>query len=139
MPLLTPLQSINATLADTARQCAQNLAKSSDLANRMVTAMIALDDDKLTAWLNSQPPQDTMALFTAHGLLGEAINGAASVAQAVLSESGVAVSIPAVDVRSVAEKLADHGRVFAFEDGVFSVTTISVPEPEPQPEPEPET
>jgi hypothetical protein len=126
-----------AALADDARACASHLANASILTNRMVSAMLALDDDQLTAWLNSQPPQDTTALFTAHGLLGEAINGAAQVAQSVLSESGVAVSIPPVDVRSVAEKLADHGRVFAFEDGVFSVTTISVPEPEPQPEPEP--
>ncbi len=139
MPLLTPIQSINAALAADARACASHLANASILTNRMVSAMLALDDAALTEWLNSQPPQDTTALFAAHGMLGEAINSAAQIAQSVLIESGVSVNIPQVDVRSVAEKLASNRRVLSFENGVFGVTTLPPePEPEPAPEPEPE-
>jgi len=96
--------------------------------------MLALDDAALTEWLNSRTPQETEEIFGAHKLLGDAINGAAQVASAVLAASGIAVHIPAVDTRSVAEKLAAAGRVFEFEDGVFTVTTLP---PEPVEEDEP--
>jgi ATP phosphoribosyltransferase regulatory subunit HisZ len=133
MPLLTPLQSINARLADDARQAANHIANASVIANRMVAAMLQLNDEQLTAWLNSQPPEYTKALFAAHGQLGSAINSAGDVAQAVLSESGVTVNIPAVDVRSVADKLADQRRVLSFVDGLFAVSTLPEPEPELEP------
>lgn len=128
MPLLTPLQQIDAQLAETARSAANHLANAAVYANRMVFAMLALDDEALTAWLNSRPPEETQALFAAHGQLGEAINAAATVAQSVLEN---AVSIPAVDTRSVPEKLAAARRVLAF-DGAFTVTTLP---PEPAEEP----
>ena len=138
MPLLTPLQSVNARLADDARACANHLANASILTNRMVTAMIALTDDQLTAWLNSQPREDVEALLAAHGQLGEAINDAALVAQAVLNESGMSANIPLVDVRSVAEKLAAQRRILSIDNGAFTVTTLPPgPEPEPQFDPLP--
>jgi L-fucose isomerase-like protein len=128
MPLLTPLQTINARLADDARQCANHIASASAIANRMVAAMLSLDDEQLTAWLNSQPREDVEALLAAHGQLGEAINAAATVAQAVLNESGMSANIPPVDVRSVAEKLADQRRVLTYANGAFTVTALP-PEP----------
>lgn len=138
MPLLTQNARLNATLADDAVNIAAHLSAAAARANGMVTTMLSLDDAALTDWLNSQPPQETLALFGAHGQLGEALNGALQIAGAVLAASGIAAPSGLVDVRSVPEKLADQGRVFAFEDGVFSVTTPPPPEPEPEPEPLPE-
>jgi hypothetical protein len=135
MPLLTQNQRLNATLADDARNIAAHLAAASSRANGMVATMLSLDDAALTDWLNSQPPQETLALFGAHGQLGEALNGALAIAGAVLAASGLPAPQTAVDVRSVPEKLSDQGRIFAFEDGVFSVVTPPpVIEPEPAPE-----
>jgi len=133
MPLLTQNQRLNATLADDARNIAAHLAAASSRANGMVTTMLSLDDAALTDWLNSQPPQETLALFGAHGQLGDALNAALAVAHAVLESSGLPATDASVDVRSVPEKLADRGRIFAFEDGVFSVVTPPAPEPEPEP------
>jgi hypothetical protein len=104
----------------------------------MVSAMLALDDERLTEWLNSRTPQETEEIFAAHKLLGDAINGAAQVASAVLAASGIAANIPTVDTRSVSEKLSAARRELAFEDGAFAVTTLP-PEPVEEDEPiEPE-
>lgn len=136
MPLLTQNQRLNASLADDAVNIAAHLAAASTRANGMVTTMLSLDDAALTDWLNSQPPEETLALFGAHGQLGEALNGALAIAGAVLAASGIDAPSASVDVRSVPEKLAERGRIFAFENGVFSVVTPPPPEPEPEPEPQ---
>ena len=130
MPLLTQNQRLNATLADDAKNIAAHLSAASSRANGMVATMLALDDEALTNWLNSSPPQDTLDLFTAHAQLGSALNGAIAVAGAVLESSGLSAPSALVDIRSVAEKLASQGRVLDLTDGVFSVTT---PAPEPEP------
>jgi hypothetical protein len=140
MPLLTQNQRLNASLADDARNIAAHLSAASSRANGMVSTMLSLDDEALSDWLNSQPPEETLALFGAHGQLGEALNGALAIAGAVLAASGIDAPSGTVDVRSVPEKVADQGRIFGFENGVFSVTTPPPPviEPEPEPEPGPE-
>lgn len=132
MPLLTPLQTINARLAGDASSAANHIANAAVLANRMSASMLSLDDEQLTAWLNSQSRTDVEILLSAHGQLGQAINAAALVAQAVLNESGMSANIPPVDVRSVAEKLADQRRVMTYENGGFLVTTLPA-EPDPLP------
>jgi hypothetical protein len=123
MPLLTQNQRLNAQLADEARDIAAHLSAAAVKANNMVGIMLALSDADLTDWLNSQPPQETLALFGAHGQLGEAVNGAITIAGAVLSASGLPAPAASVDIRSVAEKLAAQGRVLDFTDGVFTVST----------------
>ena len=131
MPLLTQNQRLNATLADDARNIAAYLAAASTRANGMVATMLSLHDADLTDWLNSQPPQETLALFAAHGQLGEALNGALAIAGSVLASSGLPAPETLVDVRSVAEKLADQGRVLSVSaEGVFSVANIPPVEPE---------
>lgn len=136
MPLLTQNQRLNATLADDARNIAAHLAAAINRANGMVTTMLSLSDADLTAWLNSQQPADTLALFGAHGQLGTALNGAITVAGAVLVSSGLPAPDAVVDVRSVADKLASQGRVLGFADGVFSVTTPPPQEAEAEAEAE---
>lgn len=134
MPLLTPLQTINARLAGDASSAANHIANAAVLANRMSASMLALDDEQLTAWLNSQSRTDVEILLAAHGQLGQAINAAALVAQAVLNESGMSANIPPVDVRSIEDKLADQRRVLTYANGAFAVATLP-PEPEPEPLP----
>lgn len=129
MPLLTTNQQINAGLVATGMQCANHLASAAVLVNRMVTDITALSNGELTAWLNSQESSEMLALFTAHGQLGSAINTAAIIAGTVLADSGITLVIPECDVRSVADKLAPS-RILAFVDGVFSVTDAPTPEPE---------
>ena len=72
--------------------------------------------------------------FEAHGMLGQAINSAASVAGAILGQWGVTIDIPAVDVRSVPEKLADQYRAIGHDGAAFAV--IDLPRPDPLPDPE---
>jgi len=138
MPLLTPNQKINSILADDAVNIASHLSAAAQRANSMVNATLSLDDEALTSWLNSQPPQEIGALFQSHYELGVALNSAITLAGAVLAESGIDAPTTTVDVRSVPEKLADKRREFAFENGEFFVTTLP-PEPEPELEEEPET
>lgn len=132
MPLLTQNQRLNATLAEDARNIAAHLQAAAHKANGMVKTMLDLDDTDLTSWLNSQQPAETLALFGAHGQLGEALNAAATVAHAVLESSGLSAPDTAVDIRSVADKLAAQGRVLDFTNGVFTVTTPPPAEPDPE-------
>ena len=134
MPLLTQNARLNAALAAEASDIASHLSAAAHKANAMVSIMLGLNDADLTDWLNSQPPQDTLDLFTAHGQLGEFINAAITVASDVLAASGLPPAYQAVDVRSVADKLSSQGRTLDFTGGIF---TVSTPEPEPEPEPEP--
>ena len=124
MPLLTTLQTINARLAADASSAANHIASAAVLANRMSASILSLDDEQLTAWLNSQPRADIETLLTAHGQLGEAINAAAYVAKSVLTESAMVADIPNVDVRSIDDKLADRGRILTYESGTHLVTTL---------------
>jgi hypothetical protein len=136
MSLLTPTEQINAALADDAKNCALHLASAAVTANRMVTTIMRLDDAALTSWLNSRPPEATMAIFAAHGELGTALNHAITTAAEVLTGSGIPAPTESVDIRSVAEKLATANRTLAFEDGIWSVETLPPP-PAPEPIEEP--
>jgi hypothetical protein len=124
MSLLPPSQLTNASIALSAQQCANHISSAAVLAGQMTQAALSLDDEVLTAWLNSRPPQETQHLFAAHEALGVSINSAADVAAAALASSGIPANIQRVDVRPVAEKLADQRRVLEFDGGKFIVTTL---------------
>jgi hypothetical protein len=128
MPLQTEIEEFTAAQTALARQCGLHLASAANLANQMVDSTMALSDEKLTDWLNAKADVATN-IFSAHGQLGGGINSAAAAMK--LPAVGVKVDIPAVDVRSVAEKLASAGRVLAFSNGAFSVTTTPITETEP--------
>lgn len=127
MPLLTQNQRLNAALADDAHNIAAHLSAAATRANGMVTTMLVLDDAALTDWLNSSPSVEVDELFDAHQQLGNAINTAATVSVAVLAASGISAPVTVIDVRSMADKLAAHGRTLSFVDGVFAVTTPAPP------------
>lgn len=134
MPLFDPIQLLNARIAADATDIAAHLAAASRKANGIVSTLLELEDSALTSWLNSQTPEETQALFGAHAQLGEALNAATATAAGVLAASGIQTAITLVDTRSVPEKLASKGRIFAFDGSVFSVSTPPPPEPEPVPE-----
>lgn len=127
MPLLTENQRINASLAAKAENIASHLAAAAHAGNQLVQVALDLDDEALTDWLNSQPPADTLALFTAHGELGAALNGAIAVASAVLTESGIPAPSAAVDVRSVPEKLAEQYRAIELTEEGWQVIQLDRP------------
>jgi hypothetical protein len=128
MKLLTPTTRISAGLAATTADLARHLASAAVLTDRLAADLLARDDDSLAAWLNAQSPQDVQALFGAHAIVGEALNGAATVITGVLAESGVPVQIPPVDTRPVADKLATQRRTLTHNGTAWLVTT----EPEPE-------
>lgn len=133
--LLDNIQKVNAEIVSLGQSVATHFAAAANHANKMVSTVLGLSDADLTAWLNSHSPQEIGELFTSHGLLGDAINSALDVSNAILAQSGLATNSIPVDVRSVAEKLQDMDRVLTFENGVFNVTTV-VPTPAPEPAPE---
>jgi ABC-type transporter Mla subunit MlaD len=94
-------------------------------ANRMAKALLALSDDELTAWLQGHAA-DLETIFTRHATVGSTIN-------TLLATTAAQLDAPLpelVDVRPVADKLADQRRVIDWQ-----TLTISTLPPEPQPEP----
>jgi hypothetical protein len=126
------------TIDSRAQQLALHLASAAHIANAMANDALALDDTALAAWLNSGDAAAQPAAFEAHGLLGEAINAAAAVAGAMLAQWGVAVNIPAVDVRPVAEKLAGQYRAIDLDQATGQFVVMQLPRPEPTPDPAPD-
>jgi hypothetical protein len=103
-----------------AQALGRHLASAAVLANRMARHALDTDNATLTGWLNSGDAAAQPAAFEAHAQLGQAINTAATVASAILAQWGVAAEIPTVDVRPVAEKLADQYRALTT-DGVIDL------------------
>jgi hypothetical protein len=134
MPLLPPSQQINAQLADHAKSCALHLASAAVLAGRITDSFLSLSDEQLADWLNSQSPAETQALLVAHGQLGAALNSASGIARDVLTESGIEVNIPVVDVRPLGEKLGEQYRAITYTGGQWVVTQLPQPEVEPSDE-----
>jgi hypothetical protein len=122
---------INSDLDSDAQAIGNYLASAAMVANQTASRVLALDDAALAAWLNSRPPQDTLAMFAAHEALGTAINAAQLAAGSVLAAWGVTRQSVAVDVRPFADKLAERRRVVGFDGSTWTVETLPAPEPEP--------
>ena len=91
-------------------------------ANQMAKALLAMSDADLSAWLQSHA-QDLETIFTRHAAVGEAINALLETTAAQLEST-----LPElVDVRSVADKLADQRRSIDWQ-----TLTVSTIPPEPQ-------
>jgi len=132
MSLLNSNQLVNSNIAECAVGCANHLASAAYHVNKIVTIALKLSNENLSSWLNSRSPQETSALFSAHALLGETVNNATELSHSILSESGITIEKVIIDIRPFAEKLLDQGRLINFEDGVFTVQNVPIPEPPPQ-------
>lgn len=134
MPLQTPTEAITARIAAEAENVSNYLAAAIASANRIASSTLGLPTPDLNEWLNAKPMEQRFGEFASHGALGEQLNAAAATSEA--STGRPEGSIGRVDVRSVQDKLAHHGRTLEVIDGVFVVTELPEPEPEPEPLPE---
>jgi hypothetical protein len=130
------IHRINADHDALAQSIFNHLSSSAGLANSLTQTVLVLSDEQLAAWLNSKPLQEVQDLFAAHGALGEAINAAGEIAAATLAQWGIARPFPQVDVRSVAEKLANQYRAIELTENGWVVIELERPEPEPEEEEE---
>lgn len=124
MPILNPSQSTSADLLTLSGSAMRLLSAAAETVNAISRRLLALPNDSLQIWLNSQPVADVAALFAAHAEAGAAINRASAITAQQLTESGTPATPAEVDVRPFSEKLADQGRQ-AFYDGTqFIVSNI---------------
>lgn len=126
MPILNPSQVTSADLLGLSESALRFLSAAAGALNAMSNKLLALNDEDLQAWLNSQPIADISALFSAHASTGAAINSAAATTSQQVIESGVAGNYTEVDVRQFQEKLAAQGRQVTIVDGKFVVSNIQV-------------
>ena len=123
--LQTKTAITDSTLSSLARDAANYLANAIRLFDSRSPVLLVQNDEDLTKWLNSRQLADTLELFTVHEKTGDAAN-----ALAALIAPTAGVTLPSVDVRSVADKLAAAGRTLTVtEAGLFQVSTIQPPEP----------
>jgi hypothetical protein len=90
----------------------------------MALELLGLSDAELTAWLQGHSA-DLETIFTRHAIVGSAIN-------TLLETTATQLNAPLpdlVDVRPVAEKLADQRRVIDWQ----TLTISTLPEPQPEP------
>jgi hypothetical protein len=136
MPIIPPAQLTSIDLLARTQASFSFIATAANQMNQMVSELLALDNSRLSDWLNSQPMEDISKLFEAHGISGYAVNTALTVIQKQLADSGISVHKPVVDISPFQDKLLSQGRVVQFIDGQFVVVDIPKPTPEPEPEPE---
>jgi hypothetical protein len=133
MPLI-PSKSAAAAAAIITR--VQSLAGNYNAAathlNTIVRELLALSDADLAAFCNEQGPVGLNELTSLHGAHGEMISSLSAEAAAMLAESGILWPASYVDTRSLAEKIAEQGRVITFVDGSFVVTSLAQPETQPE-------
>jgi hypothetical protein len=131
MSLLTPTESVTASISSDAGALACHLRNAIHLANRIVGHVLDLTTTEINEWLNARPLAQRLAEFASHEETGGALNFAAALSE---DAAGLAyLSLGRVDIRSVANKLAAQGRALEFGDDAFVVTDIPQPEPEPEP------
>jgi hypothetical protein len=127
MPLLNQNTRISSKLVELITDTASHVTMASNYCSAMVDVLLSLDDASATAWLNSLSFQEVSDLFTSHFIVGSALNGAIQAIAAQLASIGLVYDAKFVDVRSVADKLADQGREMVYDENGFTVRTI--PEP----------
>jgi hypothetical protein len=134
MPLINKLSSTSATLANQVLLSGQYLSQAADQCNMMSKTLLALGNQDLENWLNSQPIADLQQLFADHLNTGTQINEAISVVNAQLESSDMLYFPVFVDVRDFATKLAEQQREATFDGATWSVNAVVEPPVEPQPE-----
>ncbi len=124
MPLVLPSQITSVDLLGYTQAAFSFLVTAATQMNRMSSALLDLDNAKLTDWLNSQPMADIFKLFDAHAISGAAVNQALVTTSIQLSDSGVPSGYNPVDVRPFQDKLAEQQRKVEIVDGKFVVSDI---------------
>ena len=129
MPLIPPSIAVSAELAQLVVKAATHVNIAADRLNEMSSALLGLDNERLTAWLNSYPPAELQQQFAQHLEAGEAVNGLLALFAAQLEASGTGFPRHPVDVRDFGTKLADRGRTLTAGPEGLVVADLPLPEP----------
>lgn len=92
--------------------------------NSMTTYLLALSNEDLESWLNSQTPENLASLLAVHGRCGERINQILAETALQLQDSGQQTTHTDADVRPFQDKLAAQGRRYEYVDGSFVVSVL---------------
>jgi hypothetical protein len=138
MPLLqTPSALAAAQIAEAVINTRSHYVAAAGHLNSITRKILALSNEDLAAFGNELGPMEMQMLTSAHGQQGDGLNQLIAGSNAVLAESGITPTNASVDVRPLAEKLAEQRREIVLTDGVFTVVDFP-PLPEPPVEVPPE-
>ena len=122
MPLIQSPSSLAASrIADLVISTRSHYIAAAGLLNAVTAEILALGNDDLAAFGNALGPLEMESLTTAHADQGDALNSLLAGVNGILAQSGIPPQETAVDVRPLADKLADQGREIILTDGVFTV------------------
>lgn len=136
MPLQTPTTLAAAQMTEAAVNARSHYAAAVSQLNAINGTILGMPNDLLAEFGNTLGPAEMELLTTSHAAQGAALNALLAGINAVLSASGIPAVSASVDVRPLAEKLAEQRREIVLTDGVFTVVDFP-PLPEADPEPEP--
>lgn len=126
MPLIQSPSSLAASrIVDLVLSTRSHYIAASGLLNAVTAEILALPNDDLAAFGNALGPAEMESLTTAHADQGSTLNALLAGVNSILQQSGVPPQSSSVDVRPLADKLADQGREIVFSDGVFVVNQLS--------------
>ena len=140
MPLTTsPSQIAAAEILGELRYISGEYSSAANRLNRITQHILGLDNTSLAAFGNALGALEMQRLIATHNAQGAAVNDLLASVQFVLAEAQAGTLLPVpesipqvVDVRPLADKLAEQGReILTSELGVFSVVDLPAPEPEP--------
>jgi hypothetical protein len=123
MPLKpTPSESVRSEIAETIGLLRGHYVSSAGQLNLIVQRMIGLSDSDLAEFLD-QLGGDLENLCALHAEHGEAVNRMLEDTAAVL---GIESAGESVDIRPLADKLADQTRTISLEKDKWSVTSDQI-------------
>jgi len=137
MPLQTPTALIAAQITECAVNARSHYVAAARQLNAITHSILNLPNDQLADFGNALGPAEMELLTSSHFAQGVALNALIDGINTVLSASGIPPITASVDIRPLAEKLAEQRREIVLTDGIFAVVDFP-PEPESQPEPAPE-
>ena len=134
MSLLNKIEKSNAEISNLAEGIAGHLQCAIAKANSVTSVALVMSNDELTEWLNAKPWEQRQQEFAGHGILGDALNAAAEIAERNLGMTDGGLG--RVNVQSVPEKLQLQWRELTVdtETGKLVVRDMAPP---PTPEPDP--
>jgi len=122
MPLIQSPSSLAASrIVDLVLSTRSHYIAAAGLLNAVTAEILALGNDDLAAFGNALGPLEMGTLTTAHADQGNALNALLAGINGILAQSGIAQQDATVDVRPLADKLADQGREIVLTDSIFAV------------------
>lgn len=131
MPLQTPSSLTASHITESAINARSHYAAAAGHLNAINRTILSLPNDQLADFGNLLGPQEMELLTGSHSAQGAGINALIAGVNEVLAASGIPSVSASVDIRPLADKLAEQRREIVLTDGIFSVVDLPLPEPEP--------